>query len=81
MVRKAISSLSKNSYLHLFLGAVVFTTAVYEVSETIWTDLASGNLKVHHGVAALGLWHVLRALAEIVKSADYLDETVNPPKN
>ncbi len=73
-MKRLIKGLARNRYCHLFLGAVVAFTGLWEVGDTLWEDFASGEIHGGHGVGLLGLWHLARALAEIVEASDYLDE-------
>ncbi len=77
MFRATIYWVAKNPYLHLFLGLIVVTAAVGEIWETIIEDLSEGVLRGHHGVAFIGIWHVLRAISEIIESSDYLKEALD----
>jgi len=73
-MKKWIITLAGNSYLHLFLGAVVALTGLMEVGETLQDDFVNGKFHSGHGVVVIGVWHLFRSLAEIVESFDYLKE-------
>ncbi|MBT3373019.1 MAG: hypothetical protein HOF91_22380 [Rhodospirillaceae bacterium] len=73
-MKRWIRALARNRILHLFLGTVVALTGLWEVGETLGQDLLSGEFHGGHGVVLIGLWHMARALAEIVEASDYLDE-------
>ena len=66
--------LAGNSYLHLFLGAVVALSGLMEIGETLQDDFVNGKFRSGHGVVLLGVWHLFRSLAEIVEASDYLKE-------
>jgi hypothetical protein len=73
-MKRLIRALARNCYLHLFLGAVVALSGLLEIGQTLVEDLSSGNIHSGHGVVLLGLWHLARALAELVEASDYLNE-------
>ncbi|MBF0621677.1 MAG: hypothetical protein HQL54_07085 [Magnetococcales bacterium] len=72
-MKKIIHRLAHNPYATLFVGIVVCLTGFIEVWETIVEDLAEGDVSGHHGVMVLGFWHMIRAIAEIIHSTEYLD--------
>ena len=73
-MKRLIRALARNCYLHLFFGAVVALSGLLEVAQTLAEDLSSGNLRSGHGVALLGLVHLLRAIADLLEASDYLNE-------
>lgn len=74
MLKRLIMIIAHSKYSHIFLGLIVVAAGLGEVMETIAEDFSSGNIHSGHGVVILGVWHVLKALGELIEGSDYLDE-------
>ena len=64
---QAIGKLAHNPYLQAFVAAVILATGVSEMIDSFGEGIGA-----HHGVALIGLWHFLKALAEIGESMEHL---------
>ena len=73
-MRRLLFFISKNPILHLFVGLVVFVTASIEIGDTIYEDLMTASVGAHHVMWVIGVWHCIRALGEMVESANFLEE-------
>lgn len=77
MIKKIVLWISSNTYLQLFLGLVVLATGLIDAWVTMDGHLFSGAPGAHHGVVLIGLWHVMKAVAEMIESFDYLRDGAN----
>ncbi|MDP7052883.1 MAG: hypothetical protein QGI61_01720 [Alphaproteobacteria bacterium] len=73
-MKKWITALAGNSYLNLFLGVVVALTGLMEVGETLQHDFVNGKIRSGHGVVLIGVWHLVRSVADLLDAADYFKD-------
>ncbi|MBT3533622.1 MAG: hypothetical protein HN478_07080 [Rhodospirillaceae bacterium] len=73
-MKRVIRAIATNGYAHIFLGIVVAFSGGWEVADTLWEDITSGNIHSGHGVFLIGLWHILTSIGEIIESTDYMVE-------
>ena len=73
-MRKIIFYISGNRWARLFYGLVAGITAFVEIGETILEDVSSGEVHAGHGVFALAIFHILKALSEFVETSEQLEE-------
>lgn len=64
----------ENRYLHLIVGVLVILSAFDELLEEFQTWSEFDGLETHHGIALVGLWHVVKALSEIYESVVVIEE-------
>ena len=75
-MKSIIRFVAKNKFFHLFLGLVTAGAGIHEVGATIIEDISSGNIHGGHGVVAMGIWHLCKALGDIIEGSDYLEEGI-----
>jgi hypothetical protein len=78
-MKRAIKAIADNGYAHIFLGVVVAFSGGWEVADTLVEDIKSGHIQSGHGVFLIGIWHILKAVGELVESTDYLSEGLDRP--
>jgi len=71
---KVSRALAKSRMAHLGLGVITLAAGVFELAMTMEEGLFAHGLHSGHGVTLLGLWHTLRALIEIVESAELIED-------
>jgi hypothetical protein len=75
--KEIILRVSKNKFLHIFLGLITVYAGISETWETLAEDFSSGNIRGGHGVIFIGVLHLLHSISEFVEAADYLKEGVD----
>ncbi len=61
-----IENAFKNPWLEAALGIVIMATGLAEAGESLFEDVASGEVGAHHGVIILGLVHTIKAVPSIL---------------
>jgi len=69
-----IRRLVDNPYAKLLVGVILLVTGLHEAWATLRADLIHLNLKAHHGVMVLGLFHILTAIPDLLEAAEDLSE-------
>ena len=61
-IEKAI----KNPWVELALGLVIMSTGLIEAGDSIFADVATGDVGAHHGIALVGLAHAIKSIPAIL---------------
>ena len=69
-MRRFIGKIVRNDYLMLAMGIVICIDSFGEVWHVFYEDILQMNWHTHHSMFSLGLFHVLRAVANIFDSLD-----------
>jgi hypothetical protein len=69
-VMHKLKKMAENSWLNLFVALILAATAMSELSETLWDDLASGNARVHHGILLYAMLSGLKAIPELFEAGE-----------
>ncbi|OAN79472.1 hypothetical protein A8B78_12130 [Jannaschia sp. EhC01] len=69
-----IKQILHNRYLHLLVGVLIIVSASTEMVEDFRAWEENDGLQPYHGVALVGVWHVIKALAEIYESIVVIEE-------
>ena len=69
-MRELIGKIVRNDYLMLGMGIVICIDSFGEVWHALIEDLLKWNWHTHHSMFSLGLFHVLRAVANIFDSLE-----------
>ena len=56
----------KNPHLEAIIGLVIMATGIIEAGDTIFEDIASGDVGAHHGMILLGFAHAFKALPAVL---------------
>ena len=72
LVQGWIRKLIKNPIFNLIFAAVLIYSSLNEAWPTLIEDIKGFDLGGHHGVGFLGLWHVLRTLAELREPIEWV---------
>ncbi len=59
---RRLEATAKSPYVELVVGLVLVTTGLFEAGETLFADIAEGDVGVHHGIIVLGIVHAIKAL-------------------
>ncbi len=60
--------------LNFFFGVFLVITGLIEVLPPFLEDIKALNLRSHHGVTIIGLWHVLIAVLDISEGVKHIQE-------
>jgi hypothetical protein len=60
----------ENPWLNLFVAIVLAATAMSELSETLWDDLASGHARAHHGILLYAVLSGLKAIPDLFEAGE-----------
>ena len=73
-MRPVITIIANHRWINLFIGLIVLVAGGAELSDNLIHDWRQKELHLGaaHGIVVYGFWHVLRALAEIFESFEYL---------
>lgn len=63
---KQMEGVAKSPHLELIVGLVLMATGLIEAGETIFEDVTSGDVGVHHGMIVLGFAHAFKAIPSIL---------------
>ena len=69
-MRQSIGKILRNDYLMLIMGIVICIDSFGMVWHVFYENFLPMNWDTHHSMMALGLFHVLRAVANILDSFD-----------
>lgn len=53
---------AKSPYVELIVGVVLVGTGLFEAGESLFSDIAEGDVGLHHGIIVLGVAHAIKAL-------------------
>ena len=59
---KRMEEIAKSPYVELILGVILVGTGLFEAGESIFSDIAEGDVGLHHGIIVLGIAHAIKAL-------------------
>ncbi len=59
---KRLEAIAKSPYVELVVGLILVTTGLFEAGETLFSDIAEGDVGLHHGIIVLGVVHAIKAL-------------------
>jgi len=59
---KRMETIAKSSYVELVVGVILVATGLFEAGESLFADIAEGDVGMHHGIIVLGLAHAIKAL-------------------
>lgn len=59
---KRMEAIAKSPYVELVVGVVLVATGLFEAGESLFSDIAEGDVGLHHGVIVLGVAHAIKAL-------------------
>ena len=63
---KKMEGVAKSPHLELIVGLILMGTGLIEAGETLFEDVASGDIGVHHGMIVLGFAHAFKAIPSVV---------------
>ena len=69
-MRHFVGKIVRNDYLMLGMGIVICIDSFSMIWHVLYEDFLQMNWDTHHSMMALGLFHVLRAVANILDSLD-----------
>ena len=69
-IKQSVTKIVRNDYLMLAMGIVICIDSFGMVWHVFYENFLSMNWATHHSILALGLFHVLRAVANIFDSFD-----------
>ena len=69
-VAHAIQAFVENPYTNLVKGIALVLIGVVDASHTFRDDLASGQLRVGHGMVIIGLFGILGALPHLIEGLE-----------
>ena len=69
-IKQSVTKIVRNDYLMLAMGIVICIDCFGMVWYVFYENFLSMNWDPHHSILALGLFHVLRAVANIFDSFD-----------
>ncbi len=61
-----MEKVAKNPHFEAIVGIVLLTTGIIEAGDTIFEDIASGDIGAHHGIILLGFAHAFKAIPAIL---------------
>ena len=56
----------KHPHLEAIIGIVIMATGIIEAGDTIFEDITSGAIGVHHGMILLGFAHAFKAIPAVL---------------
>ena len=56
----------KHPHLEAIIGIVIMATGIIEAGDSIFEDIASGDVGAHHGMILLGFAHAIKAIPAIL---------------
>ncbi len=74
-----IKQILDNRYLHLLVGVLIIGSTSTEMVEDFRAWEENDGFQPYHGVALVGIWHVIKALAEIYESVVVIEEDRSQP--
>jgi hypothetical protein len=63
---KKTERVAKSPHLELIVGMILMATGLIEAGETLFEDVASGDIGVHHGMIVLGFAHAFKAIPSVL---------------
>lgn len=63
---KKIERVAKSPYLELIVGLIIMATGLIEAGESLFEDVANGDIGVHHGMIVLGFAHAFKAMPSVI---------------
>lgn len=63
---KKTERVAKSSHLEWIVGMILMATGLIEAGETLFEDVASGDIGVHHGMIVLGFAHAFKAIPSVL---------------
>lgn len=63
---KKTERVAKSPHLELIVGLILMATGLIEAGETLFEDVASGDIGVHHGMIVLGFAHAFKAIPSVI---------------
>ena len=70
--RSAIRRVVLSPWLQLVVGLIMFGSSIAGQQGTLYSDLISFRIRVHHGVNLMGLWQILQALPNLWDSVTWI---------
>lgn len=61
-----MEGVAKSPHLELVVGLILMATGLIEAGETLFEDVASGDIGVHHGMIVLGVAHAFKAIPSVI---------------
>lgn len=61
-----VEKVLKNHWFEAFLGLVIMATGLSEAGETLFSDVAAGDIGAHHGIIIWGFVHTIKELPAIL---------------
>jgi len=65
---KKIEKFTRNPWTEACIGIILLTIGLVEAGDSIFEDIASGNVGARHGLILLGLTHALKEVPSILGS-------------
>jgi len=59
---KRLEAIAKSPYVELVVGLILVATGIFEAGESLFEDIAEGDVGLHHGIIVLGIAHAIKAL-------------------
>lgn len=63
---KKMERVAKSPHLELVVGLILMATGLIEAGESLFEDVASGDIGVHHGMIVLGFAHAFKAIPSVI---------------
>jgi len=64
----------QNPIVNFSLSLILLVSALLEAGGTLFADLGSGRIRVHHGLIVFALFHMLKTLPDMFEGLEGLVE-------
>ena len=71
-MRHILAKVGKNPYLQIAVGVVMLFSSLAGQQGALYSDLLKLDLRVHHGLNAMGIWQIVQALPNLWDSFDWI---------
>jgi len=67
-----LKKIVENPWVNLAVAGILAATALSELGDTLWEDLANGNARGHHGILLYALLSGLKAIPDLFEASKYI---------